>query len=228
MTAQALSALEQRLGYVFAESALLREAMTHSTYANENTDAGPNNERLEFLGDAVVDLLVAEHLYRHPEAPAEGAMSRHRAQVVRCEALAGRADALELGAFLLLGGGRRRAQPTPSMLADAFEALVGAVFLDRGYDAARGVFGPMFAHAPELQRRNDHKTYLQELCHRRGLPPPTYSVMAESGPAHARSFTCAVQIAARPRFEASGQSKRQAEQRCAELALAALQSEAES
>lgn len=211
-----------KLGYDFRDTQLLRLALTHRSIGR------PNNERLEFLGDALVNLIVAEMLYRsHPRAD-EGELSRLRARLVSGAALAERARAIGLGDDLLLGpgelksGGFRR----DSILADAFEAVIAAVYQDGGYDACRDLLRKLFADGVNAGEpaQKDAKTRLQEWLQAQGYPLPHYELLATHGEEHARSFDVAcVLIEPEPaRFEGSGSSRRAAEQIAAESALDAL------
>lgn len=209
-------------GFSFRDEQLLRLAMTHRSAGR------PNNERLEFLGDAMLNLIVAELLYEvHPRAD-EGELSRLRAQLVSGAALAERARAIDLGNDLLLGpgelksGGFRR----DSILADAFEALVAAIYLDSGFDACRAWLQALFSAdvATGGHAVKDAKTRLQEWLQAQGYPLPQYELMATHGEEHARVFDVAC-VLAEPeaaRFEGSGVSRRAAEQMAAESALDAL------
>ena len=213
--------LEATLGTAI-DPALLERALTHRSYAYEHGGL-PTNERLEFLGDAVLGVIVTDALYRtHPDLP-EGQLAKLRASVVNTRALAGVARSLELGKWLRLGkgeevtGGRDKA----SILADTTEALIGAVYLDRGLDAAtlmvRTLFDPLMQAATEEGAALDWKTSLQELTAARGLGVPDY-VVGESGPDHAKSFTAEAVIQGTPYGEGSGRSKKEAEQQAAEAA----------
>jgi ribonuclease-3 len=216
-----LQRLQESLGYSFEDPELLVEALTHSTFANENVGAGVPNERLEFLGDAVVDLIAAHLVFTLSDEP-EGELTRRRARVVRQEALADMAEALELGEMLRLGQGQGVA--SRSMLADAFEAVVGAVFLDGGYPAVERCFSPIVSHAIDLATETvDFKTQVQETCHRLGHPPPRYQVVAIDGPDHARVYTCEILVDGEPLGRGTGSSKKIAEQECARAALARLE-----
>lgn len=225
MTARWYAGLEGALGYRFRNRAYPEEALTHSTYANENPGSGPDNQRLEFLGDAVLGLLASRLLYEQLQEP-EGELSRRRARVVRLEALAALARELDLGAYLRFGAGQAkeagsRAERT---LADAYEALAGAVFLDGGFAAVERCFGPrLAAAAARATRSTDFKTELQELCHARHLPPPRYEIAGVGGPDHARVYSIEVHIGAEVRGRGEGSSKKAAEQIAAEAALAALE-----
>ena len=212
-------------GHDFGNGALLQQAFTHRSAGN------PHNERLEFLGDALLNLVVAEQLYaRWPRAD-EGAMTRARAELVRESTLAALARSLDIGARLTLGpgemksGGHRR----DSILADAVEALIAAIYLDAGFDACRaaviGLFEPLLAGLPPLhQVGKDAKTRLQEWLQGRQYPLPVYTLEAESGEEHDRTFHVACTLS-RPALsaEGTGHSRRAAEQDAAEAVLALLQ-----
>jgi ribonuclease-3 len=218
------SRLEARIGYRFKSSALLEQALTHRSFGS------PHNERLEFLGDGVLDCVVAEELYaRFPDLP-EGALSRLRANLVRQASLAGVARTIELSGFMKLGEGELASggAERPSILADGLEAVYGAVFLDGGYDAVRAVIRRSFGEA--LQRLDaqapakDAKTRLQELLQGRRKKLPEYRVIATKGAAHKQTFEveCAVAELA-VRATGSGSSRREAEQRAAEAMLRQLE-----
>ncbi|HYQ66655.1 ribonuclease III [Actinophytocola sp.] len=208
---------------------LLKLAMTHRSYAYENGGLPPN-ERLEFLGDAVLGLVVTDHLYTaHPDLP-EGHLAKLRASVVNMHALAGVARGLGdggLGAHLLLGkgeeltGGRDKA----SILADGMEAVIGAVYLAHGIDIARELvhrlFDPLLAEAPLLGAGLDWKTSLQELTAQASLGVPEYRVQ-EEGPDHRKEFTATVIVAGQDRGSGDGTTKKEAEQKAAEAAWRTL------
>ena len=208
--------LRERLGCSLADSGLLLRALTHRSYGPDH------NERLEYLGDAVLTFVVAELLFQaHPEA-SEGELSRYRASLVSGDALAGIALELGLGDYLRLGegelksGGQRRA----SILADALEALVGALYLDQGLEAARALAARLFdrqlAALPQSAELKDAKTRLQEWVQGRGLGLPAYSVLEVSGEPHEQRFRVrcdVVELAVAA--EAEGSSRRRAEQEAA-------------
>jgi ribonuclease III len=211
-----------KLAHGFRDPELLRLALTHRSHGR------PNNERLEFLGDALVNLCVAEMLYdAYPRAD-EGELSRLRAQLVSGAALAERARGVALGDDLLLGpgelksGGFRR----DSILADAFEAVVAAVYLDGGYEACRALLRGIFADGVNAggPAQKDAKTRLQEWLQAQGYPLPHYELLASHGEEHARTFdvACVLSEPEPARFEGSGNSRRAAEQVAAESALDAL------
>jgi len=216
--------LQQRLAYVFRAPELLRDALTHKSYLNEQP-AAPNrdNERLEFLGDAVLDLVVSElFLDRFPNAP-EGDLSRLKASVVSESALARVARELDLGTALALGrgedlsGGRRK----PSILANALEAVIAAVYLDGGLPAARALIERSFRVVLDdgLRRDIDPKTDLQELCQRTFGVLPSYAVLREEGPDHQKTFDVQLTIREEIYGTGSGRSKKEAEQQAARMAI---------
>jgi len=213
-----------RIGHPFVDPALLAQALTH------RSAGAPHNERLEFLGDALVNLFIAEALYERWPRADEGALTRARAELVRESALAPIARALELGARLTLGpgemksGGHRR----DSILADAVEALVAAIYLDVGFEACRAAVLPWFEPAmaalpPPHKVGKDAKTRLQEWLQARQKPLPVYELVAESGEDHAKTFRVRCTLA-QPVLvsEGEGSSRRSAEQAAAEAALAAI------
>jgi len=215
--------LATRLGYEPHDPALFVVALTH------RSAEGPNNERLEFLGDSVLNLLLSERLYREFPTASEGDLSRLRARLVSEQPLAEIAQEMQLGELLLLGsgelktGGHRR----QSILADAFEALCGALYLDGGLEEVRTHIGPRFesriAALPEPSTLKDAKTRLQEFLQSRGHPLPTYAVKRTTGEPHAQTFlvSCAVPHAG-VETEGEGPSRRRAEQIAAQAALQAL------
>lgn len=221
-------ALEGHLAHTFRDRALLREALTHRSLRNESPAVESDNQRLEFLGDAVLQLCVAAQLMtQYPDWP-EGRLSLLRSLMVNEGALARAAVRIELGRFLRLGRGEARTggAAKPSILADAFEAVCGAVYSDAGFAAAQAVVQRLLASTlaealPLLP--GDAKSRLQVLLQARGGVPPRYQVVAEAGLIHARTFTVAVQIDDRVVAQAEGRSKQEAEQRAAEAALQLLQ-----
>lgn len=217
-----MKALEKNIGYTFKDKSLLKAAMTHSSYANENKGNIPYNERLEFLGDAVLQLITSEKLFRESSHMAEGKMSKQRAALVCEDALAGYSAEIQLGQFLLLGkgeeasGGRNR----PSILADAFEALIGAMFLDGGMDVAKK-FVLRFVDAAHLSLQ-DYKTLLQEIIQKNPGERLSYVVSGEHGPDHDKSFEVQVHLNSNVIGKGTGKSKKQAEQAAAKEALALM------
>lgn len=215
--------LERIIGYTFKNDEYLKIALTHSSYANESRSAMPNNERQEFLGDAVLSIIVADHIFRHLKVP-EGELTKIRASLVCESALAVFAKKIRLGDFLLLGrgeehnGGRTR----PSILADAFEALIAAIYLDGGMEAARDFVLPFVAetanHA-EGKDLHDYKTQLQEIIQKNPEEKVTYVLVGESGPDHAKSFSVEVHLNSNVIGRGTGRSKKTAEQQAACEAL---------
>lgn len=218
--------LQRRIGYVFREPALLMEALTHSSYANERRDIRCN-ERLEFLGDSILGFCTAKRLYAMmPDMP-EGEMTRTRSELV-CEASLYRtAEALGLNTYIRLGkneecnGGRQRV----SILADAVEAVIAAIFLDSGLDPAEVFIDRHILFDLEAGRRpirTDYKTQLQELLQREGGAAPTYSIIGESGPDHRKRFEARVFLHDGAYADGMGNSKKEAEQDAAKAALALI------
>jgi ribonuclease-3 len=223
--APAYALLEAVLGTAI-DPPLLERALTHRSYAYEHGGL-PTNERLEFLGDAVLGVIVTDALYRtHPDLP-EGQLAKLRASVVNTRALAGVARSLELGRWLRLGKGEEvtGGRDKGSILADTMEALIGAVYLDRGLEAAtimvRRLFDPLMKAATEDGAALDWKTSLQELTAARGLGVPEY-VVAESGPDHQKAFTAVAVVQGEARGDGAGRSKKEAEQQAAEAAWRSL------
>lgn len=223
-----LQALARRLGHRFQDLGLLDMALRHSSYVHENPEAGPSNEKLEFLGDAVLDLAVSHLLLsRFPEST-EGELSRRRAALVNARHLASLSRDLDLGAHLLLGRGEelQSGRGKLSLLADALEAVLAAVFLDGGLRAAlkliRRWFTPRLAAEPPWQ---DYKTALQEFTQDRVKQSPTYHLTAESGPSHQRHFVIEVRLADRTLARGEGHTKKQAAQSAARRALEGLKRE---
>ena len=218
-------ALRTFAGHAFTEPALLVQALTHRSAGS------PHNERLEFLGDALINQFIAETLYRHWPKADEGALTRARAELVRESALAGIARHLEIGKQLVLGsgemktGGHRR----DSILADALEALVAAIYLDAGFEPCRAVVLPWFADMiaalpPPNKVGKDAKTRLQEWLQGRQLPLPVYALLHEGGESHARVFRVSCTLAEPVQStEGEGSSRRAAEQQAAEAALKELE-----
>lgn len=220
--------LEKLCNVQLADLHLLNTALTHPTFVFENRHLGwEHNQRLEFLGDAVIGMLLAEYLYLTYPEKAEGELSRMRAAVA-CEAtLARKAKELGLGRFLLLGrgeelsGGRER----PSILADAFEALVAAIYLDGGLEQARRFVRAQFARELEKIRYNDFKTELQEAVQREYEENVSYRVIEETGPDHDKRFLVGVFLQGKCLATGYGKSKKEAEQQAAKAALEMLQQE---
>ena len=219
--------LEKAIGYQFRNITLLQNALTHSSYANECWhDSLKSNERLEFLGDSVLGMVVAEYLYRNFPERTEGELTVMRADMVCEQALARVANRLELGKHLLLGngeeqtGGRNRA----SILADALESVIAATFLDGGMEAAKGVIEKfILCDVPVTKLHNvDHKTKLQELVQKKKNQVLTYCLTGESGPDHNKQFVVSLKLNGKVVSQGSGSSKKRAEQTAAEIAIREL------
>ena len=219
-----LAALQERIGYRFRDASLLEQALRHGSAATEARLR--SNETLEFLGDAVVDLVVSEMLLQAHPLAGEGELTRRRAAIVNAKGLAAQALRLDLGRWLRLGRGEARSggERKGGVLADAFEALVGAVFLDGGYQAARVLLqaqlAPAIAAADPLA--GDWKTELQERTQAASHRTPTYTLLEASGPDHARRFRVAVEVGGRLVAEGEGSSRKAAEQEAARGALERL------
>jgi ribonuclease-3 len=226
-----LSEFQTRLGYAFRDEALLRLALTHPSVAHEAKTPTAHNQRLEFLGDAVLQLVLTRELYEKFPASDEGPLTKARAELVNRRTLARHARALDLGAHLMLShgeetqGGRER----PSTLADAFEALLGAIFLDGGFDAARNFilreFGAAFGALSALPTIDNPKGELQELLQARSPEAPEYRVISATGPDHDRVFECTVHHGGVELARGSGKSKKAAESDAALAALKKLRAE---
>ncbi len=225
-----VTALELRLGLALGDRSTALAALTHKSFVNEHRgEPHADNERLEFLGDAVIDLAVSHRLMERFPAAREGELSKMRAAVVDEQGLAGLARALDLGPLLRLGrgeeltGGRRKA----SLLADAMEAVIAAVYLDGGLDAVLGLvdrfLGEAFARASAGTLDRDWKTQLQELAQSRVRATPRYRVAAEHGPDHAKVFEVELELKGEVLGSGQGRSKKDAEQAAAKAALEALQ-----
>ena len=223
------SGLQRALGYRFGDPGLLERALTHRSAGHVN------NERLEFLGDALLNFVIAEALYSARPQADEGDLSRLRATLVREETLALAARRIDLGEWLVLGSGELKSggYRRDSILADGLEALVGAVLLDGGAEQAgalcRRLLAPELNDLPDPQTLKDSKTRLQEALQARGRPLPDYAVLSESGPAHRRHFTVRCRLPdAAAETTGEGGSRRAAEQQAAERMLEGLLTENQS
>ena len=234
MSVGEIAELELVLGHQFRDPRWLVQALTHSSRIQERTadDPAEDNEKLEFLGDAVLELLVSEELVRTFPDWSEGGLSKSRARLVNATALSLAAQRLGLGQHLRLGRGEEKTggRSKPALLADAYEAVIAAIYLDAGLEAARGfvqrslVAGAMVAEAERLGH-TDHKSQLQELLQARGLAPGSYHVIAESGPDHQKTFRVEVRIAGEIAAVGMGKTKKEAEQSAAVAALLQLSAE---
>jgi ribonuclease-3 len=227
-----LAAAEVSLGLNFHDKTLLRRALTHRSYVNEYTDFPlEDNERLEFLGDAVLDFVTAEYLYHRCPEMSEGQLTSLRAALVRTETLAGFASEIGLGRYIFLGrgeeehGGRTR----PAILCDCYEALVGAVHLDQGLESAKAFvinnIQSAILRILENDTDKDPKSLLQEMSQQHRRITPTYRTIAEHGPDHAKEFTVAAMIGRETYGVGVGNSKQTAAQAAAGVALERLEQE---
>lgn len=216
--------LEEKIGYTFRNPQLLEQALTHSSFANEGKKHGHNNERLEFLGDSVLSVIVARHLFLTYKDLPEGELTMLRASLVCEKALDVFAGQIGLGKYLRLGkgeemtGGRER----PSILADAFEALLAAIYIDGGYEAAQTFVLGFIPRNLDVRRKNklsDYKTALQEIIQQNREERVEYVLVDEHGPDHAKVFTAEVLLNTNVIGRGTGSSKKQAEQNAAHEAL---------
>lgn len=228
-----LSQLEDRIGYRFRDRTLFECALTHRSFSNEQTQSPPYNERLEFLGDAVLDLAVGEALFQEHPDMVEGELTRLRADLVNEQNLAAVARLLGLGEWLRLGRGEERSggRDKPSLLANALEALLGAVFCDGGWEAARPLCRRLLEVTLPVHLDGgpfrDYKTRLQETLQESLGRPPVYELTGSSGPDHARLFTAEVCLDGRVLGSGTGRTKKAAEQEAAARALELLASQPE-
>ncbi|MCR5674440.1 MAG: ribonuclease III [Lachnospiraceae bacterium] len=227
-----LKAFEERIGYRFSDPALLTRAFTHSSYANEQRDAAfPDYERLEFLGDAVLEVVASDFLFHRFPDLKEGELTKKRASMVCEAALSHCAREIGVGEHLLLGhgeeasGGRER----EAILADVMEAVAGAIYLDGGFERSRDfILRFILENREQLQLFYDAKTILQETVQGRKLPALTYRIVGEKGPEHRRIFTCEVLIGQEKMGEGEGTSKKIAEQKAAYQAILKLNEKKDS
>ena len=224
-----LENLQKMIGYRFRDPSLLQEALTHRSFSNEADGRDVrDNQRLEFFGDAVLDFLVSRELFARFPDKREGELTRMRAALVDETNLALLAAEIELGEFLLLGRGEERSggRQKKSLLADAYEALLAAVFLDGGVRAASRLvarqFGPLLAEKVPLASSGDFKSAFQEAVQAEHGVTPRYLLISASGPDHARQFTVAALVGDEPFGEGRGRSKKEAEQAAAREGLARL------
>jgi ribonuclease III len=227
-----ITQIEQALNLTFADKALLQRALTHRSYLNENPSYPlEDNERLEFLGDAILDFITGEYLYHHFPEMAEGYLTNLRSALVRTETLARFAGQLNLGEYIFMGkgeedgGGRQRT----AILCDAFEALIGALYLEQGLDAARQFvhrhIEPALVEILAANSHKDAKSRLQELAQSYYQLTPTYRTVKEEGPDHAKAFTVEARIGPKVYGSGVGLSKQAAAQAAAQQALEHLEEE---
>ena len=224
-----LNSLEKKITYSFGNKDLLRQALTHRSYLNEHKDFSlDHNERLEFLGDAVLELIVTDHLYHNYELP-EGELTNLRAAVVKGEMLSRVAAELELDEYLYLSRGEQKgsAKARQYILANAFEALIGAIYLDEGYGAASEFIDRfIIARLPEVIAQEEHidsKSRFQELAQEKFRVTPTYQVLSEKGLDHDKNFVIGLFLGDKKMGEGEGSSKQEAQQIAAKEALKRLE-----
>ncbi len=228
-----LQRLQERLGYTFGDGSVLTQSMTHTSYGHERFPEKPiaqrNNERLEFLGDAILDVIISDILLETFPGATEGQLSKMRASVVNEKTLAEVAKSISLDQCLRLGRGEIQTAgfEKPSILSSAFEALIAAIYLDGGYGAVypvvRFLFKEFFNNEMELVAYSaDYKTQLQELIQARFKTTPSYCLTATDGPDHAKNFEVEVRMKGEPLARSRGSSKKEAEQNAAKAAVQVL------
>lgn len=225
-----LHQLEEELGYSFSDPALLQRCLTHVSH--ERRHGANHNETLEYLGDAVLNLAISDLLmHRFPDKK-EGDLSRMRASLVNAVILAEKAESLQLGKLLRLGKGEERSggRAKESILAAAFEAVLGGIYWDGGYEAAHRVVEKHFSR--EIKQRKlglrDYKTRLQEISQMLFHAPPTYTLVDETGPSHEKRFVTEIAVGGKILGRGEGKSKKQSEQQAAQKALEALRRDDET
>lgn len=224
-----LQRLQERLGYSFGDRAILLQSLTHTSYGHEFMSEKPialrDNERLEFLGDAILDVVVSDILLEAFPNANEGQLSKMRAAVVNEKTLAQVAKSIGLQDCIRLGKGEVQTggQNKPSITSSAFEALIAAIYLDGGFNAVypvvRHLFAPLFLEERDLMAFYDHKTQLQEIVQARWKITPSYHLLQSSGPDHAKTFEVEVRMNGKRLASATGASKKEAEQNAARAAI---------
>lgn len=215
---------EKKIGISFTGKNLLHQAFVHRSFLNENPQIKESNERLEFLGDAVLEFVVSDHLFRKFEKEDEGHLTALRARLVNTTSLAQTAKELEIGGLLYLSRGEEKSggRDNPGLLADTVEAIIGAIFIDGGMEKA-SIFIENFIlkKIPDVVKTplKDSKSMLQEFVQANGYPAPVYKVVREEGPDHAKEFTVEVFIGGKPYARGAGPSKQTATQEAAQAAL---------
>lgn len=225
-----LGLLEAALALTFQNQSYLTQALTHKSYLNESRGKGlQDNERLEFLGDAVLDLIISDALIFHFPKATEGELSKMRAKIVSEQALATVAHQIQLGSYLFFGKGEEKTEGRQkiSLLANAMEAVIAAIYLDQGFGIAREtalkLFAPRITELTQSEALFDYKTALQEFCQSRFETLPIYHLVGESGPDHQKTFEVTIEIRSVFYERGTGKSKKEAEQRTAQKTLRQLQ-----
>ncbi len=222
---QELACLQKQIGYTFRDILLLNKSLTHKSYVNENSQPLKDNERFEFLGDSVLDLIVSGYMIKAFPNFSEGTLSKIRAAVVNESCLTELARQIDLGKYLLLGKGEESSggREKNSLLANAYEALAGAVYFDSDLETALNIYLPVLekeiAKYAETARFRDHKSELQEYTQTHFNGIPNYNIVNEKGPAHAKEFEVVVLVQEIIRGRGNGKSKKEAEQAAAQSAL---------
>ncbi len=219
-----LKQFQQIIGYEFKNEALLFEALSHSSFANESKEKRQSNERLEFLGDSVLSIVVSDYLFENYRDLPEGELTKTRATLVCEKTLHSFANTINLGSYIMLGKGEEATggHERPSIIADAFEAVIAAIYLDGGLDAARKHilrFLPRDVKSAVAKAYDDYKTILQEIIQKNPEEKVEYFLVSESGPDHNKSFTVQVRLNSNVIGEGTAKSKKQAEQLAAKEAL---------
>lgn len=220
-----LDELQKNLQYKFKDINLLKTALSHTSYAHEKASNIKSNERLEFLGDTVLNLVISEKIYMHKPEITEGNMSKIRSTVICEDALYEAALKLRYNDFIMLGVGEERlgGRNKASILADAFEAVIAAIYLDAGFDTAKEFIlrnlGQVAEDAVGKLGEKDHKTKLQEILQRDNSEKISYEIVEEHGPAHKREYVAVVKIGSKVLGKGKGTSKKEAEQNAANVAL---------
>ena len=222
---QELTTLQDQIGYTFLDILLLNKSLTHKSYVNENSESLKDNERFEFLGDSVLDLIVSGYMIKAFPDFAEGTLSKIRAAVVNESCFAEMARQMDLGKYLLLGKGEATSggREKNSLLANAYEALAGAIYFDSNLETALDIYLPVLgkeiAKYADTTRFRDYKSELLEYTQIHFNCTPNYQIVNEKGPAHSKEFEVAVLIQENPRGRGNGKSKKEAEQGAAKAAL---------
>lgn len=223
-------AIEAKLHYTFHDRSLLMLAFIHRSYINEHRDIQQHNERLEFLGDSVLGLLTAEYLYKKFPAYPEGDLSYLRSRLVEASSCVTYVQKMDISKHLLLGKGERMndGRGRESILADLFEAIIGAIYLDGGIDPARNFLFDNFSEEIETTLKtplSNWKALLQDYCQKKYQQPPVYLVLEESGPDHSKNFVIAVMVADKEYGRGNGASKKEAQQSAAANAIERIKQE---
>ncbi|MFZ5634908.1 MAG: ribonuclease III [Bacillota bacterium] len=222
---EAIEELREKIGIAWKDIDLLYMALTHSSFSFEKKEKTKNNQRLEFLGDAVLELIISDYLYNTCPSGSEGELTKLRASIVCEPSLARVARDLGIGPCLIMGKGEERSggRDRPSILADAYESLLGAIYLDSGLEAARKFalsrLREIISDVLEGRVERDYKTELQEILQKKSSHPVNYVILKEEGPAHDKFFTAGVVYMGRQMGAGTGHSKKEAEQQAARNAL---------